>query len=88
MTDAAHSIFVCCLCPLACQCNGHSTCPANSSVCIQPCANLTQGPHCEHCVLGYYGNPVNGGKCIRKYDDFLINFSNNVSLYSVVLKLH
>ncbi|XP_069690268.1 attractin-like protein 1 isoform X2 [Periplaneta americana] len=50
-------------CP-TCQCNGHSTCAVNSSVCNQPCANLTQGPHCEHCVLGYYGNPVNGGKCI------------------------
>ncbi|XP_063233286.1 attractin-like protein 1 [Bacillus rossius redtenbacheri] len=49
-------------CP-ACQCNGHSTCANDSSLCNQPCANLTHGPHCQHCVVGYYGNPVNGGKC-------------------------
>lgn len=75
MIDAENSVmYGCCkvwlvfyLCSPACQCNGHSVCPANSSVCNQPCANLTQGPHCEHCVLGYYGNPINGGKCIRKY---------------------
>ncbi|XP_065349257.1 attractin-like protein 1 isoform X2 [Cloeon dipterum] len=49
-------------CP-ACQCNGHSTCGNGSSQCTQPCNNLTQGMHCERCVPGYYGNPVNGGKC-------------------------
>ncbi|XP_054290142.1 attractin-like protein 1 [Macrosteles quadrilineatus] len=53
--------FTCCP---TCQCNGHSTCSNNSSVCNQPCANLTQGPHCERCVPGYHGNPVNGGRCI------------------------
>ncbi|XP_014253614.1 attractin [Cimex lectularius] len=49
-------------CP-SCQCNGHSTCANNSSVCIQPCANLTYGEHCETCIPGYYGYPVNGGNC-------------------------
>ncbi|XP_067009750.1 attractin-like protein 1 isoform X3 [Anabrus simplex] len=49
-------------CP-TCQCNGHSTCANDTNVCNQPCANLTQGSHCENCVSGYYGNPVNGGKC-------------------------
>src|SRR5215469_4557360 len=68
------------LCPPACQCNGHSTCPANSSVCNQPCANFTHGPHCEHCVIGYHGNPVNGGKCIREYEAFLNDFSKIIFL--------
>ncbi|XP_012260217.2 attractin-like protein 1 isoform X2 [Athalia rosae] len=49
-------------CP-SCQCNGHSTCLPNSSVCIQPCANLTHGPHCDKCIPGYYGSPLNGGNC-------------------------
>ncbi|KAL1450008.1 hypothetical protein WDU94_002471 [Cyamophila willieti] len=49
-------------CP-PCQCNGHATCdPANSSLCL-PCSNLTTGPHCERCINGYYGSPLNGGKC-------------------------
>ncbi|KAL1137929.1 hypothetical protein AAG570_009624, partial [Ranatra chinensis] len=46
-------------CP-SCQCNGHSTCDNNSSVCAKPCRDLTQGDHCESCLPGYYGNPVNG----------------------------
>lgn len=50
---------------LACQCNGHSKCLPNSSVCIQPCGNLTYGPHCDKCISGYYGNPLNGATCQR-----------------------
>ncbi|XP_067125746.1 attractin-like protein 1 [Centruroides vittatus] len=46
-----------------CQCNGHSTCINDTDVCLQPCSNLTQGPYCQHCIAGYYGNPVNGGNC-------------------------
>ncbi|KAG7200810.1 hypothetical protein KM043_003181 [Ampulex compressa] len=49
-------------CP-TCQCNGHSKCLPNSSVCIQPCANLTYGPHCDKCIPGYYGSPLNGATC-------------------------
>ncbi|KAK7866706.1 hypothetical protein R5R35_003244 [Gryllus longicercus] len=49
-------------CPL-CQCNGHSTCVNDTNTCHQPCANLTHGPHCENCAVGYYGSPINGGKC-------------------------
>ncbi|AWP14672.1 putative attractin-like protein 1-like [Scophthalmus maximus] len=47
-------------CP-ACQCNGHSRC-VNGSVC-ERCGNLTAGTHCQSCMAGYYGDPVNGGKC-------------------------
>ncbi|KAL0276657.1 UNVERIFIED_CONTAM: hypothetical protein PYX00_004182 [Menopon gallinae] len=50
-------------CP-PCQCNGHSTCSQNSSVCNQPCGNLTTGDHCDRCISGYHGNPINGGHCI------------------------
>ncbi|XP_050304238.1 attractin [Anthonomus grandis grandis] len=48
-------------CP-SCQCNGHALCKGNSSMC-QTCQNLTTGPHCEHCKVGYWGSAVNGGKC-------------------------
>lgn len=27
------------------------------------CGNLTTGSHCDYCIKGYWGNPVNGGKC-------------------------
>ncbi|CAB1432940.1 unnamed protein product [Pleuronectes platessa] len=47
-------------CP-ACQCNGHSRC-VNASVC-ERCGNLTAGTHCQNCMAGYYGDPINGGKC-------------------------
>ncbi|CAG00346.1 unnamed protein product [Tetraodon nigroviridis] len=47
-------------CP-ACQCNGHSRC-VNGSVC-EHCGNLTSGTHCQNCMPGYYGDPINGGKC-------------------------
>ncbi|XP_066586444.1 attractin-like protein 1 isoform X2 [Prorops nasuta] len=49
-------------CP-PCQCNGHSKCLPNSSVCIQPCGNLTYGPHCDKCIPSYYGSPLNGATC-------------------------
>lgn len=49
-------------CP-RCQCNGHSTCLNGSSECLQPCQHRTEGPHCEHCIAGYHGNPANGGNC-------------------------
>ncbi|KAL1514087.1 hypothetical protein ABEB36_003406 [Hypothenemus hampei] len=48
-------------CPL-CQCNGHAHCKGNSSIC-DTCQNLTTGPHCDICNYGFWGSPVNGGKC-------------------------
>lgn len=50
-------------CPM-CQCNGHSYCRANSSICVQSCQDDTDGPNCEKCVSGYFGDPINGGLCI------------------------
>lgn len=49
-------------CP-SCQCNGHSFCKANSSICAQPCQDNTEGSHCDRCISGHYGDPVNGGSC-------------------------
>lgn len=46
-------------CP-PCQCNGHASC--HNGTCLA-CRDLTTGPHCDRCVTGYWGNPVNGGKC-------------------------
>ncbi|CAH0555288.1 unnamed protein product [Brassicogethes aeneus] len=48
-------------CP-QCQCNGHSGCTENTSMC-RNCTDLTSGPNCERCIKGYWGNPVNGGSC-------------------------
>ncbi|CAG7724473.1 unnamed protein product [Allacma fusca] len=47
-------------CP-ACQCNGHSLCDENSR--CSSCDGFTEGEHCETCIRGYHGNPVNGGGC-------------------------
>ncbi|XP_041477758.1 attractin-like protein 1 isoform X4 [Lytechinus variegatus] len=48
-------------CP-SCQCNGHSTCPKNSSECGL-CEDYTEGEKCDTCQLGFYGRPQNGGEC-------------------------
>lgn len=48
-------------CP-QCNCNGHSYC-LDKVHCEQPCHNLTYGQQCEKCRTGYWGNPINGGKC-------------------------
>ncbi|XP_054167519.1 attractin-like protein 1 [Oppia nitens] len=47
-------------CP-ECQCNGHSHC-LTSNVCHK-CQQLTEGSHCQYCMAGFYGNPINGGNC-------------------------
>lgn len=49
-------------CPL-CQCNGHAKCNNETSGTCEPCEDPTTGPHCDRCKMGYWGNPVNGGKC-------------------------
>lgn len=59
-------VILCLISSTVCQCNGHSTCPINSSMCNQPCGNMTQGEKCERCVPGYYGIAINGGTCNRK----------------------
>jgi len=51
-------------CP-PCQCNGHSHCEPNGKVCLKPCQDHTEGIHCDRCRPGFYGDPVNGGKCRR-----------------------
>ena len=48
-------------CPV-CQCNGHSNCSVNSSVCLK-CRDHTTGENCDSCTSGYFGKPHNGGKC-------------------------
>lgn len=49
-------------CP-PCQCNGHSVCYPGTNECQKPCNHLTEGSHCQECRKGYFGDPVNGGKC-------------------------
>lgn len=47
----------------------------NTDVCIHPCSNNTEGPNCELCIKGYYGNPVNGGEC--KGNDLCVRVIDN-----------
>ncbi|XP_020606886.1 attractin-like [Orbicella faveolata] len=44
-----------------CQCNGHSKC-INKNIC-KKCEHHTDGPHCETCASGYFGEAKNGGTC-------------------------
>lgn len=46
-------------CP-SCQCNGHSNCI--NGTCMS-CHNQTMGSNCEKCISGYWGSPLNRGKC-------------------------
>jgi len=48
-------------CPI-CQCNGHSICRPGTSICLS-CQHNTTGPNCDTCLEGFYGNPINGGRC-------------------------
>ena len=50
-------------CP-SCQCNGHSQCKPGTSICNKPCLHDTEGEHCEECRSGFYGNSINGGRCM------------------------
>ena len=41
-----------------CECNGHAdTCDASNGDC-HTCRDATNGPHCEVCLEGYYGDPT------------------------------
>ncbi|KAI5635985.1 laminin EGF domain-containing protein [Phthorimaea operculella] len=44
---------------VACDCNRHAGCDYVNGPC-GPCQHNTTGPHCERCLPGHYGNPVQG----------------------------
>ncbi|XP_031533075.2 laminin subunit gamma-3 isoform X2 [Vicugna pacos] len=41
-----------------CTCNQHGTCDPNTGICL--CGHHTEGPSCERCLPGFYGNPFTG----------------------------
>ncbi|KAL4689686.1 hypothetical protein H8959_012477, partial [Pygathrix nigripes] len=41
-----------------CTCNQHGTCDPNTGICV--CSHHTEGPSCERCLPGFYGNPFVG----------------------------
>uniref|UniRef100_A0A8C6R7G5 Laminin subunit gamma-3 n=1 Tax=Nannospalax galili TaxID=1026970 RepID=A0A8C6R7G5_NANGA len=43
---------------IPCACNQHGTCDPNTGICL--CGHHTEGPSCERCMLGFYGNPFIG----------------------------
>ncbi|CAG9784737.1 unnamed protein product [Diatraea saccharalis] len=44
---------------LPCPCHQHATCTTVDGPCGE-CQHNTTGPHCERCLPGHYGNPVQG----------------------------
>ncbi|ELR51295.1 Laminin subunit gamma-3, partial [Bos mutus] len=49
-----------------CTCNQHGTCDPNTGKCLSRpsgvclCGHHTEGPSCERCLPGFYGNPFTG----------------------------
>ncbi|XP_007942535.1 laminin subunit gamma-3 [Orycteropus afer afer] len=41
-----------------CTCNQHGTCHPSTGICL--CVHHTEGPSCERCLPGFYGNPFIG----------------------------
>ncbi|XP_064359618.1 multiple epidermal growth factor-like domains protein 8 isoform X1 [Dromaius novaehollandiae] len=70
-----------------CRCHGHGLpqrgyCHGATGACY--CAPPTEGPHCERCAPGYYGDPRDGGTCYRECGgrSLLANLSSSVALGS------
>jgi hypothetical protein len=57
-------------CP-QCECNGHSTCIktlnslSDEKFYCKSCSNNSYGDNCAECMRGYYGEPRNGGMCLK-----------------------
>ncbi|CAH2105113.1 unnamed protein product [Euphydryas editha] len=66
-----------------CACNMHAGCDAVDGPC-GPCQHNTTGPHCERCLPGHYGNPVQGAckPCACPLYEASNNFSPNCALAS------
>ncbi|KAM6111677.1 LOW QUALITY PROTEIN: multiple epidermal growth factor-like domains protein 8 [Phoenicopterus ruber ruber] len=70
-----------------CRCHGHGQperghCHGATGACF--CAPPTEGPHCERCAPGYFGDPRDGGTCYRECGgrSLLANLSSPVALGS------
>ncbi|XP_075345479.1 multiple epidermal growth factor-like domains protein 8 isoform X1 [Mycteria americana] len=70
-----------------CRCHGHGLperghCHGATGACF--CAPPTEGPHCERCAPGYFGDPRDGGTCYRECGgrSLLANLSSPVALGS------
>uniref|UniRef100_A0A8C9SJ64 Multiple EGF like domains 8 n=1 Tax=Scleropages formosus TaxID=113540 RepID=A0A8C9SJ64_SCLFO len=66
-----------------CQCNGHGDplqgyCHNQTGLCY--CTHNTQGPHCDSCLPGYYGDPRNNGTCFRQCQGRTVLLSSSSSL--------
>ncbi|MFT7800605.1 multiple epidermal growth factor-like domains protein 8 [Arapaima gigas] len=66
-----------------CQCNGHGDplqgyCHNQTGLCY--CTHNTQGPHCDSCLPGYYGDPRNNGTCFRQCQGRSVLLSSSSSL--------
>uniref|UniRef100_A0A8C6SNV4 Basement membrane-specific heparan sulfate proteoglycan core protein n=1 Tax=Neogobius melanostomus TaxID=47308 RepID=A0A8C6SNV4_9GOBI len=44
---------------LQCECNDHSSLCDTHGLCLS-CSHNTTGPHCEHCLPGFYGDATEG----------------------------